>query len=84
MVHAHRGRRGCRYHVPVGEHAQARRAGPVGPEEYSGLGLPTFDTALIPEEIAKACDVAAEATLGEIGVPTRVIAHDIRCYVLTL
>src|SRR5689334_21136615 len=44
------------------------------PEEYGGLGLPVFDTALILEEIAKACYVTAMATLGEAGVQTRVIA----------
>ncbi len=45
------------------------------PEEYGGLGLPVFDTALILEEIAKACYVTAMAVLGEAGVQTRVIAH---------
>src|SRR5471032_2689303 len=44
------------------------------PEEYGGLGLPVFDTALILEEIAKTCYVTAMATLGEAGVQTRVIA----------
>src|SRR6266498_1428190 len=44
------------------------------PEEYGGLGLPVFDTALVLEEIAKACYVTAMATLGEAGVQTRVIA----------
>src|SRR6202022_3757386 len=44
------------------------------PEEYGGLGLPVFDTALILEEIAKGCYVTAMATLGEAGVQTRVIA----------
>lgn len=45
------------------------------PEEYGGLGLPVFETALILEEIAKACYVTAMAVLGEAGVQTRVIAH---------
>ena len=45
------------------------------PEEYGGLGLPVFDTALILEEIAKACYVTAMAVLGEAGVQTRVIAR---------
>ncbi len=45
------------------------------PAEYGGLGLPVFDTALILEEIAKACYVTAMAVLGEAGVQTRVIAH---------
>src|SRR4029453_2683774 len=44
------------------------------PEEYGGLGLPVFDTALVLEEIAKSCYVTAMATLGEAGVQTRVIA----------
>jgi alkylation response protein AidB-like acyl-CoA dehydrogenase len=44
------------------------------PEDFGGLGLPIFDTALILEEIAKGCYVTAMATLGEAGVQTRVIA----------
>lgn len=44
------------------------------PEEYGGLGLPVFDTALILEEIAKACYPTAMAVLGEAGVQTRVIS----------
>jgi alkylation response protein AidB-like acyl-CoA dehydrogenase len=44
------------------------------PEEFGGLGLPVFDTALVLEEIAKTCYVTAMATLGEAGVQTRVIA----------
>ncbi|MGH7046541.1 MAG: acyl-CoA dehydrogenase family protein [Stellaceae bacterium] len=44
------------------------------PEEYGGLGLPVFDTALVLEEIAKVCYVTAMAVLGEVGVQTRVIA----------
>jgi len=44
------------------------------PEEYGGLGLSIFDTALLLEEIAKGCYVTAMATLGEAGVQTRVIA----------
>jgi len=44
------------------------------PEEYGGLGLPVFDTALVLEEIAKACYVTAMAVLGEVGVQTRVIS----------
>ena len=43
------------------------------PEEYGGLGLPVFDTALVLEEIAKTCYVTAMAALGEAGVQTRVI-----------
>src|SRR4051794_9586492 len=44
------------------------------PQEYGGLGLSIFDTALVLEEIAKTCYVTAMATLGEAGVQTRVIA----------
>ena len=36
------------------------------PEEYGGLGLPVFDTALVLEEIAKSCYVTAMAVLGEV------------------
>jgi alkylation response protein AidB-like acyl-CoA dehydrogenase len=55
--------------------AQLGVLGMTVPEEYGGLGLPVFDTALILEEIAKACYVTAMAVLGEAGVQTRVIAH---------
>src|SRR5271169_2273785 len=44
------------------------------PEEYGGLGLPVFDTAVILEEIAKVCYVTAMAVLGEAGVQTKIIA----------
>lgn len=44
------------------------------PEEYGGMGLPVFDTALVLEEIAKVDYVTAMAVLGEAGVQTRVIA----------
>jgi alkylation response protein AidB-like acyl-CoA dehydrogenase len=44
------------------------------PEEFGGLGLPVFDTALVLEEIAKTCYVTAMAVLGEVGVQTRIIA----------
>jgi alkylation response protein AidB-like acyl-CoA dehydrogenase len=44
------------------------------PEEYGGLGLPVFDTALVLEEIAKGCYVTAMAVLGEVGVQARIIA----------
>ncbi len=44
------------------------------PEEYGGLGLPVFDTALVLEEIAKTCYPTAMAVLGEVGVQTRIIA----------
>src|SRR5580698_4361511 len=45
------------------------------PEEYGGLGLGVFDTALVLEEIAKVCYVTAMAVLGEVGVQTRIISH---------
>ncbi len=45
------------------------------PEEYGGLGLPVFETALVLEEIAKVCYVTAMAVLGEVGVQTRIISH---------
>lgn len=44
------------------------------PEEYGGLGLPVFETALVLEELAKVCYPTAMAVLGEAGVQTRVIA----------
>src|SRR5256714_8233680 len=44
------------------------------PEEYGGLGLAVFDTALVLEEIAKGCYVTAMAALGEVGVQARIIA----------
>src|SRR4030081_1269854 len=44
------------------------------PEQYGGLGLPVFDTALVLEEIAKTCYVTAMATLRAAGVETPVIA----------
>src|SRR5215218_9507876 len=45
------------------------------PEEYGGLGLPVFDTALVLEEIAKVCYPTAMAVLGEVGVQTRILTH---------
>ena len=57
--------------------AQLAELGVLGmavPEEYGGLGLPVFDTALVLEEIAKGCYVTAMAVLGEVGVQTRIIA----------
>lgn len=44
------------------------------PEEYGGLGLSVFDTALVLEEIAKVCYVTAMAVMGEVGVQTKIIA----------
>jgi alkylation response protein AidB-like acyl-CoA dehydrogenase len=44
------------------------------PEEYGGLGLPVFDTALVLEEVAKACYTTAMAVLGEVGTQTKIIA----------
>ena len=43
------------------------------PEEYGGLGLPVFDTALVLEEIAKGCYVTAMAVLGEVGVQCKIL-----------
>ena len=54
--------------------AQLGVMGMAVPEEYGGLGLPVFDTALVLEEIAKVCYVTAMAVLGEVGVQTRIIA----------
>lgn len=58
----------------VNELAKLGVLGMAVPEEYGGLGLPVFDTALILEEIAKVCYVTAMAVLGEAGVQTRVIS----------
>jgi alkylation response protein AidB-like acyl-CoA dehydrogenase len=44
------------------------------PEQYGGLGLPVFETALVLEEIAKVCYVTAMAVMGEVGVQTKIIA----------
>ncbi|HEY0184447.1 MAG TPA: acyl-CoA dehydrogenase family protein [Rhodopila sp.] len=44
------------------------------PEAYGGLGLAVLDTALVLEEIAKACYVTAMAVLGEVGVQTKIIS----------
>ena len=54
--------------------AQLGVLGMAVPEEYGGLGLPVFDTALVLEEIAKACYVTAMAVLGEVGAQTRIIS----------
>ncbi len=43
------------------------------PEEYGGLGMNVFDTALVLEEIAKGCYVTAMAVMGEVGVQTKII-----------
>jgi alkylation response protein AidB-like acyl-CoA dehydrogenase len=47
----------------------------AAPEEYGGLGLGVFDTALVLEEIAKVCYPTAMAVLGEVGVQTRILTH---------
>src|SRR5260370_23894889 len=44
------------------------------PQEYGGSGMGVLDTALVLEEIAKACYVTAMAVLGEVGTQTRIIA----------
>jgi len=43
------------------------------PREYGGLGLPVFETALVIEEIAKACYVTAIGVMGMVGVQTKII-----------
>lgn len=43
-------------------------------EEYGGSDLPVFDTALVIEEVSKACYVTAMALMGEVGVQVRVIS----------
>ena len=44
------------------------------PQEYGGSGLGILDTVLVLEEIGKACYVTAMASLGEVGVQTRIIS----------
>jgi len=44
------------------------------PEEYGGLALPVFDTALVLEEIAKYCYATAMGVMSSVGVQTRVIS----------
>ncbi len=44
------------------------------PKDFGGMELPVLDTALVLEEIAKGCYITAMATLGEVGVQTRIIA----------
>ena len=45
------------------------------PEEYGGLDLPVFDTALVLEEVAKSCYATAMALMGMLGVQVRVISN---------
>ncbi len=59
----------------IKELAELGVLGMTVPEEYGGMGLPVFETALILEEIAKVCYPTAMAVLGEAGVQTRVISH---------
>ncbi len=72
--------RGLRYIDGTFPWENMRRLAEVGvlsmavPEEYGGLGLPVLDTALVLEEIAKACYVTAMAVLGEVGAQTRIIS----------
>ncbi|WP_149539544.1 acyl-CoA dehydrogenase family protein [Siccirubricoccus phaeus] len=72
----------------IKELAELGVLGMTVPEEYGGLGLPVFETALILEEIAKVCYPTAMAVLGEAGVQTRVIAkyapESIRARILPL
>lgn len=44
------------------------------PEEYGGMELDVFNTALVLEEIAKVCYVTAIAVMGEVGVQTKIIS----------
>ncbi len=59
----------------IKELAELGVLGMTVPEEYGGMGLPVFETALILEEIAKVCYPTAMAVLGEAGVQTRVISQ---------
>jgi alkylation response protein AidB-like acyl-CoA dehydrogenase len=59
----------------IKELAELGVLGMTVPEEYGGLGLSVFETALVLEEIAKVCYPTAMAVLGEAGVQTRVISH---------
>lgn len=58
----------------IRELAEIGVLGMAVPEDYGGLGLGVFDTALVLEEIAKGCYVTAMAVLGEVGVQTRIIS----------
>jgi alkylation response protein AidB-like acyl-CoA dehydrogenase len=44
------------------------------PEEYGGMNLPVFDTALVLEEVAKGCYATAMGLMGMLGVQVRVIS----------
>ena len=61
--------------VNIRELAEIGILGMAVPEEYGGLGLAVFDTALVLEEIAKVCYPTAMAVLGEVGVQTRILTH---------
>ena len=45
------------------------------PEEYGGVDLPVFETALVIEEVAKNCYATAIALMGMLGVQARVISN---------
>jgi alkylation response protein AidB-like acyl-CoA dehydrogenase len=45
------------------------------PEEYGGIDLPVFDTAIVIEEVAKNCYATAMALMGMLGVQVRVISN---------
>ena len=45
------------------------------PEEYGGMGLSVFDTALMLEEVAKGCYVTAMSLMPQLGVQTRILAQ---------
>lgn len=45
------------------------------PEAYGGTDMSVFDTALVIEEVSKACYPTAMALMGEVGVQVRVITN---------
>ena len=45
------------------------------PEEYGGMGLSVFDTALMLEEVAKGCYATAMSLMPQLGVQTRILAQ---------
>ena len=60
--------------VNMAELAELGILGMAVPEEFGGMGLDVFNTALVLEEIAKVCYVTAMAVMGEVGVQTKIIA----------
>lgn len=45
------------------------------PEEYGGMGLSVFDTALMLEEVAKGCYATAMSLMPQLGVQTRILSQ---------